>query len=302
MEIQIPKSALQGSRRSTGESRPILRGNLPDSVDEVIDVPVSLTGFDTSDEIDVLYVDDNQELTELTKLYLEQDGDDLSVTTTTNAVQALELLHKNEFDCVVSDYDMPNTDGIELLKIVRETYPNLPFILFTAKGAERVASEAFTAGATDYMQKDIGKDQYVVLADRVRNAVEQYRMQQCFWNALSWYQKLVEQNFTGVFLVRNEELLYVNRRLADLLGYSQTDLVGTDPVELASTPEDEERLQNLTTLDCLGEDRFQFEASITRRDGSDISVEVQAETIQHEGDLACIGLFREQADGERAES
>lgn len=53
-----------------------------------------------------------------------------------------------------------------------------PFILFTGKRNEEIASEAISAGVTDYMQKEGGTDQYTVLANRVRNAVRQYRSEQ----------------------------------------------------------------------------------------------------------------------------
>jgi PAS domain S-box-containing protein len=70
---------------------------------------------------------------------------------------------------------MPNQNGIEFLRSVREIYPDLPFILFTGKGSEEVASEAISAGVSDYLQKESGTDQYTVLANRIANLVSQYR-------------------------------------------------------------------------------------------------------------------------------
>ncbi len=295
--IELSKAMLHGIPRSAVEEQPILRGNLPESVDEAIDVPLPLAGCEGNEGIRILYVDDNPELTELTKIYLEKKCEECTVITTTNAVEAIEKLQDGEFDCVVSDYDMPNTDGIELLKIVRETQPNLPFILYTAKGAESVASEAFSAGATDYMQKDVGSDQYEVLAGRVRNAVEQYRMQQQFWNALSWYQKLVEQNVAGVFIVQDGEFFFVNQKLADMLEYYQSDLVGTSPVELASTPEDKARLQELVEFERNPEGTFHIGATVSSRTGTEIPVEVQGGVIHHEDGFGCVGLFWRQSTG-----
>ena len=72
---------------------------------------------------------------------------------------------------------MPAKNGIGFLEEVRETDPDLPFILFTGKGSEEVAGDAIAAGATDYLQKGSGTDQYTVLANRIQNAVEQYRSQ-----------------------------------------------------------------------------------------------------------------------------
>ncbi len=61
---------------------------------------------------------------------------------------------------------MPGQDGIEFLESVRAIDEKLPFILFTGKGSEEVASEAISAGVTDYLQKHQGTDQYTMLANR----------------------------------------------------------------------------------------------------------------------------------------
>ena len=296
--IEIPQSALWGNRREYKESQPIVRGDLPEQVgDDSIEVPVPLTGIESTDSIRILHVDDNSEITELTKLYLEEENEGFTVVSAANAVEALNLVNERDFDCVVSDYDMPNTDGIELLEIIREKHPNLPFILFTAKGDETVASDAFAADATDYMQKKIGSEQYEVLANRVQNAVDQYRMQQRFWNALSWYQRLVEQNLAGVFITKDGEFIYVNQQLANILETSQSELIGTSSLTLASGPDDEAAIEKLLDADHEGES-FQVEFTAQRRDGVDIPVEVHGGSITHEGEPGRIGLLWDCSDVE----
>lgn len=66
-------------------------------------------------------------------------------------------------------------------------YPDLPFILFTGRGSEEMASDVIASAMTGYLQKESGSSQYEVLADRIRNAVEQYRTEQALWTTLSWY-------------------------------------------------------------------------------------------------------------------
>ena len=131
-----------------------------------------------SETIRVLHVDDDPGLADVSATFLEREDDRIVVRSATSAAEGLEVLETTEVDCVVSDYDMPGQNGIEFLEAVRETYPDLPFILYTGKGSEEVASEAISAGVTDYMQKETGADQYAVLANRVANSVEQYRAEQ----------------------------------------------------------------------------------------------------------------------------
>ncbi|MXR50251.1 PAS domain-containing protein [Halovenus sp. WSH3] len=124
-----------------------------------------------SSAVRILHVDDDPGFADLTAEMLERENEAFSVDTATTPDAALERLQQTDFDCIVSDYEMPQTDGIELLRTVRETHPTTPFILFTGKGSEEVASEALSAGATDYLQKQPGAEQYELLANQIANAV-----------------------------------------------------------------------------------------------------------------------------------
>ncbi|MFW6382782.1 MAG: PAS domain S-box protein, partial [Haloferacaceae archaeon] len=125
--------------------------------------------------IRVLHVDDDPEFVDMAATFLERTDGRLSVETATNAEEGLERLEDGRFDCIVSDYEMPGRDGLAFLEAVRADDPDLPFILYTGEGSETVAGDAISAGATDYLQKSVGTDQFTILANRIRNAVEQYR-------------------------------------------------------------------------------------------------------------------------------
>ncbi|PSQ59360.1 MAG: hypothetical protein BRD23_04610 [Halobacteriales archaeon SW_9_67_25] len=125
--------------------------------------------------IRVLHVDDDPAFADLTATALEREREGFAVETAASAADGLERLGKEDYDCIVSDYDMPRTDGIDFLAAVREEYPDCPFILYTGKGSEEVASDAISAGVTDYLRKGSGTDQYELLANRITNAVSQVR-------------------------------------------------------------------------------------------------------------------------------
>jgi PAS domain S-box-containing protein len=129
----------------------------------------------SNSDIRILHVDDDSDFSDLTAEYLRQRDDRFAMEIVTSASEGLERLEKKTVHCIVSDFEMPGMDGIEFLESVRESRPDLPFILYTGKGSEEVASRAVSAGVTDYLQKEIGTSQYDVLANRIENAVSRSR-------------------------------------------------------------------------------------------------------------------------------
>ncbi|MXV63256.1 GAF domain-containing protein [Natronorubrum sp. JWXQ-INN-674] len=125
--------------------------------------------------ITVLIVDNEPGFANLAGEMLERERDSIVAESATKAEEALEALENRQIDCIVSDYEMPTMTGLELLERVRDVDPDLPFILFTGRGSEEIASEAIAAGVTQYLQKEAGKEQYALLANQITNAVSQYR-------------------------------------------------------------------------------------------------------------------------------
>jgi two-component system response regulator PilR (NtrC family) len=99
----------------------------------------------------ILIVDDEQSYRQLLSLVFEGDGH--SIRTATNGREALDLLQDEAADVVISDVRMPDMDGIDLLRAVRETQPDLGVVLMTAFASVETAREAFKLGADDFIQK-----------------------------------------------------------------------------------------------------------------------------------------------------
>jgi len=121
------------------------------------------------DPIRVLFVDDADSPDRAAKA-LEGIEGALRVITAASIQEGLEILDREDVDCIVSEYRLSGTDGLSFLDAVRGHYPELPFLLFTGDGSERVASEAISVGVTDYLRKD-GEKSYERLADRIREVV-----------------------------------------------------------------------------------------------------------------------------------
>ena len=171
--------------------------------------------------IRTLVVDDSDFFAEMTADTLTQQHDIESVAAN-SAAEALERLKGGGFDCVVSDYEMPEMDGLELLEEIRETNPSIPFILLTGRGDEETASAAIAAGVADYLLKlEVVEDkQYGRLANRIKNVVSQERTRKKF-------ESLVSDSPDGiVHLTTNGTILSVNPSMAGRLGADPDTLVG----------------------------------------------------------------------------
>ncbi len=123
----------------------------------------------------ILYVDDEKTLLEIVKIFLERTNE-FSVDTCLSAKTALQILETTRFDAIISDYQMPEMDGIEFLIQVRSRFKDLPFILFTGRGREEVVINAINNGADFYLQKggDL-KAQFAELIHKIKMSVERNR-------------------------------------------------------------------------------------------------------------------------------
>jgi CheY-like chemotaxis protein len=124
----------------------------------------------------VLHVDDDPALGRLVKTYLEREasGLDCTVTVETAPGTALARLQAadSDLDCIITDYEMPEMNGIEFLEAVRESHPELPVVLFSGRETAEIAPEIIESGLTDYLRKGAGTDQYTILLRRVEHAVD----------------------------------------------------------------------------------------------------------------------------------
>lgn len=116
----------------------------------------------------ILAVDDEESIREFLEIMLKKEGYD--VTTAADGQQAIDILKKKSFDMVISDMQMPNVTGMELLKHVKDNYPDLVFMIITAFGTTESAVEAMKLGAYDYITKPFKIDEVrIVIGNALRS-------------------------------------------------------------------------------------------------------------------------------------
>jgi len=235
-----------------------------------------------TERVRVLHVDDEPGFAELAGEYLAREDDRIEVVTATDAEAGLAVLDAEPVDCVVSDYDMPGRNGIEFLEAVREDHPELPFVLFTGKGSEAVASDAISAGATDYLQKEGGTDQYTVLANRVLNYVETAAAEAQRKRQLN----AIEAAREGIAILNeNGEFIYVNEAYTDLYGYDREVILG-EHWDLVY-PDDEASHASDVILPGVEEHGSWHGESVGERADGSTFVEDHTVAATDEGELVC---------------
>lgn len=164
--------------------------------------------------ISVLYVDDDPALLEIGKLFLERIGN-FSVETCSSAPEALLRLKQISYHAVLSDFDMPEMNGIQFLKQVRADYPKLPFVIFTGRGREDVVVEALNNGVDFYLQKGgEAKSQFAELSHKLRLAVQSRRSEERIQHLARLYAVLSRTNEAATGLRDRDALLAEACRIA----------------------------------------------------------------------------------------
>ncbi|MEZ3143069.1 ATP-binding protein [Halobaculum sp. MBLA0143] len=176
-------------------------------------------------DLQVLVVDDSEFFANHVAEALSSH-EEIRTRVTTDPSVARRIVARGAIHCVVSDYQMPEMDGVELLRSIREDGHDQPFFLVTGEGSEAIASEAIASGVTGYVRKGGEDERFQELQNRIVNAVQ---------------QRQTEQKYELLFDNTPELLAYVDRdgviqtanpAMAAAHDAAQSALVGTSLFDL----------------------------------------------------------------------
>ena len=243
--------------------------------------------------IGVLYVDDDVALLEIGKVFLEREN--LKIDTATSGNDALDMMAHKKYDAIISDYQMPVMDGIELLKRVRDGGDDITFILFTGKGREEIVIEAFDSGADFYVQKGgDARTQFIDLAHKVKAGVDR-RIAECTVGKQKvQLEALIDSSDKIIFSV-DREYRYtafnkLHKKMMNMI-YGVDIQVGMNQLDYQTV--DEDRIRVKRNLDrALAGERFLETAISGDSEHSLIEFEVEHSPIRSpSGEVIGVAVF-----------
>lgn len=239
-----------------------------------------------AERINVLLVDDNEQWANFLRDDLERTDPSLAVSVALSANEAMVTLAEESIDVVVADYRMPEIDGLQLLERIREDRSHFPFILVTAAGSEEVAATAIEAGVTDYLVKNPNTDQTKLLARRIRSAFDSFALRDRLRESEERYRTVAEQSHDAIAIIQDEQLVYHNERLAEVIGRDAESLEHIDFIDELIHEDDRNNVRE--RFQDQSEERL-FEARLRTTRGDIRNGEFTWATIDH-GNAAAILL------------
>jgi PAS domain S-box-containing protein len=211
--------------------------------------------------------------------------------------EAFKKLSTGHYDVVISDYEMPQKNGVQFLEGLREQNNEIPFILFTGKGREEVVVKALNLGADSYINKNGSPETvYCELVDAINKTVERKKTKKALAESELNYRTVVEKSLQGILITQTSplRLVFANESMGNILGYSTVELKSLSPLGVAGLIYDEDKAVFFSRLESRmrGEPSpSSLEFRAVRKNGSIVWLEAFASRIEYMGKPAVQGMF-----------
>ncbi|MBD1937094.1 PAS domain-containing protein [Microcoleus sp. FACHB-68] len=224
-----------------------------------------------------LLIDENLNDSVLTLRLLEEEFANLQVKQLSNAEDFYQVLEEFDFDLVVTECRLGEIEGRQILKAVKNRYPNSPAIVFTGSGSEVIAVEVMKAGADDYIIKSPNCNSGLTKA--VRSALEDSKQQRAEQEAESVYRSLFDRVPVGLYRTAPcGQILDANPAMVQMLGYPNREtLLAVNAGNFLINTKTLGRWQVLMEREGIVRD---FEAQVRRYDGTQIWIKNSVRAVK----------------------
>ncbi|MFH0966403.1 MAG: response regulator [Methanobacteriota archaeon] len=221
----------------------------------------------------ILYVDDEPALLDIATLFLEKNSE-FKVLIALSAQEGLEIFRSHKPEAVVSDFQMPVMDGMELLKKIRKI-SSVPFIMFTGRGNEIVAMEAINNGADYYIQK--GADPRALFSEltyKLRLAISGHRSDSEEQRTKKTIRTLIDKTYNAVIIQTPEGRIFdVNDTMLKMFHLTREEALTYSINDLTGPGAPTEKRTDIISRVLAGEDQFLVWEARRPHDGSVFPIE-----------------------------
>ena len=234
--------------------------------------------------MELLYVDDEPSLLELGKEFLELETD-VNVTVQQSPLEALAILNDRHFDIIISDYMMPDMNGLELFKRLRISGNVTPFILFTGKGREEVVIEAMRHGVDFYIKKGgDAKSQFAELINAVRQCTARKEAEEALEHNARRFRTMIENQSEIIALSDLKgNFKYISNSLKRILGYEPEELIGKNVSTIFVDPSIFNSRPRIGGPGINPDMAFRMEADLVHKDGGTRCMEMTGHILLKNG-------------------
>jgi|GEM_PF-621107 len=253
----------------------------------------------------ILYIEDEPDIGDLFKTVIEDRGYVVDVAEC--GAEGIELHALNPYDVIAVDYQLPDMTGIDVCRKLLLQDRDLPIMMVTGKGSERLAAEALSLGVTNYVAKD-NQSVYLELIPSIisqllrtkEQAREKTRTVQALRDKDALFEAIfgASQNVIAVTQISDGKIKYCNAATTDVLGYKTEDVIGRQSPDFYHDPKDRGIF-----LEKLQKDGFvrNHEVMLKKEDGSLISTKFDAKLIDIDGEQHLVAEITDLTEHKLAE-
>lgn len=231
----------------------------------------------------VLLIDDDPDGGRLVRAELSAELPEADLIHIRTKSEFERALANEEFDLVITDYTLPWTTGLDILRHLKSDRPTVPVIMFTASAGEEIAVKAMKSGLDDYVIKSAGH--MMKLRNSIRAADEHVARQQALTEAEIKYRDLFQDIPIGLYQTSPDgRFIEFNRAMVEMLGYpNQAALLQTPTRNLYASDDDYHAWSDRMARNGYVKELV---VKMKRYDGEPIWVEINGKQVYRNGKLA----------------
>lgn len=210
------------------------------------------TGFEFEDimnmtkDLKLLYVEDDKIARDATLAIFEEFFDNIIVGV--DGIDGLNKFNKDTFDIIITDLNMPNMSGLEMLKEIRKVSNDIPVIVLSAHNEDEYKIGSIKTGTSTFLSKPINLEKFLTsIYEALNHSLRDMRVLNDDDIVLEKYKDKIDINSIVSIFDSNGIIIYVNESFCDIFGYTKEQLIGRPYYTLTKEKRDHELIDEIWT-------------------------------------------------------